>query len=60
MKEFHHNNYKKYRNRLSTLLKRANEKYFTNFFNENIKDIKETWKGIKTLVSVMQKNNGTP
>ena len=60
MKEFHHNNYKKYRNRLSTLLKRANEKYFTNFFNENIKDIKETWKGIKTLVSVMQKNNDTP
>ena len=60
MKEFHHNNYKNYRNRLSTLLKRANEKYFTNFFNENIKDIKETWKGIKTLVSVMQKNNDTP
>ena len=60
MKEFHHSNYKNYRNRLSTLLKRANEKYFTNFFNENIKDIKETWKGIKTLVSVMQKNNDTP
>ena len=60
MKEFHHNNYKNYRNRLSTLLKRANEKYFTNFFNENIKDIKETWKGIKTLVSVIQKNNETP
>ena len=60
MKEFHHNNYKNYRNRLSTLLKRANEKYFTNFFSENIKDIKETWKGIKTLVSVMQKNNDTP
>ena len=37
-KEFHHN-YKNYRNLLSTLLKRAKEKYFTNFFNENIKDI---------------------
>ena len=60
MKEFHHNNYKNYRNLLSTLLKRAKEKYFTIFFNENIKDIKKTWKGIKTLVSMKQKNNDTP
>ena len=59
MKEFHHNNYKNYRNLLSTLLKRAKEEYFTNFFNENIKDIKKTWKGIKTLVSMKQKNNDT-
>ena len=51
MKELHHNNYKNYRNLVSTLLKRAKEKYFTNFFNENIKDIKKTWKGIKSLVS---------
>ena len=60
MKEFHHNNYKNYRNLLSTLLKRAKEEYFTNFFNENIKDIKKTWKGIKTLVWMKQKNNDTP
>ena len=49
-----------YRNLLSTLLKRAKEKYFTNFFNENIKDIKKTWKGIKAFVSVKQKNNDAP
>ena len=60
MKEFHFSNYKNYRNLLSTLLKRAKEKYFTNFFNENIKDIKKTWKGIKTLISMKQKNNDTP
>ena len=60
MKELHHNNYKSYINFLSTLLKRTKEKYFTNFFNENIKDIKKTWKGIKTLVSMKQKNNDTP
>ena len=42
MKEFHHNNYKNYRNLLSTLLKRAKQKYFTDFFNENIKDKKKT------------------
>ena len=61
LKGFHHNSYKNYRNLLlSTLLKRAKEKYFTNFFNENNKDIKKTWKGIKTLVSMKQKNNDTP
>ena len=52
LKEIHLNSYKNYRNLLSTLLKRAKEKYFTNFFNENNKDIKKTWKGIKTLVSI--------
>ena len=31
-----------------------------NVFNENIKDLKKTWKGIKTLVSRKQKNNYTP
>ena len=60
MKELHHKNYESYRNLLSTLLKRAKEKYFTNFFNENIKDIKKIWKGIKSLVSMKQKNNDTP
>ena len=59
LKKFHHSNYKNYRNPLSTLLKRPKEKHFTNFFNENIKDKKKTQKGIKTLVSMKQKNNDT-
>ena len=60
LKEFYHSNYKTCRNLLSTLLKRAKEKYFTKFFNENIKDIKRTWKGIKSLVSMKHKNNDLP
>ena len=43
LKEFYHNNYKNFRNLLSTLIKRAEEKYLTN-----IKDIKKNWKGIET------------
>ena len=39
LKEFYSNNYKIYRNLLSTLFKRAKEKYFIKFFNENRKDI---------------------
>ena len=60
LKEFYHNNYKIYRNLLSTLLKRAKEKYFTKFFNENIKNIKKTWIEIKSLVSMKHKNKDTP
>ena len=60
LKEFYHNNYKTYRNLLSTLLKRAKEKYLLSFFNENMKDIKKTWIGIKSLVSMKHKNNDTP
>ena len=41
-KEFHHNSCKNYRNILPAHLKRAKEKYFTNFFNENVKDLKKT------------------
>ena len=44
LEEFHHSNYKNYKNLLSTLLKRAKEKYFTNFFIENIKDKKKIGK----------------
>ena len=53
LKEFYHNNY---RNLLSALLKSAKEKYFTKSFNENIKDIKKTWMGTKSLLSMEQKN----
>ena len=60
LKEFYHSNYKAYGNLLSTLLKRAKEKYFTKFVNENIKDIKKKWIGTKSLVSIKDKNNDTP
>ena len=60
LKEFYDYNCKTYRNLLSTLLKRAKEKYFTKFFIEDIKDIKKTWKEIKSLVSMKNKNNDTP
>ena len=59
MKELHFSNYKNYRNLLPTLLKRAKEKYFLNFFNQTIKDIKKSWKGKKNYQG-SKRNNGTP
>ena len=45
---------------MSTLLKRTKEKCFAKLFNENIKDTKKIWIGIKSLVSIKNKNNDTP
>ena len=57
LKYFFYKNHKNYRNLLSALIKIAKQKYFTNFLNENIKDIKSTWKGIKTSVPMKQRNS---
>ena len=47
-----HVKYKQYRNFISTLLKRSKCLYFTNFFNDNLNNLKNTWKGIKNLISL--------
>ena len=39
--------YKSFRNMLSTLMKKSKQKYFTKFFENNLKNLKNTWKGIK-------------
>ena len=46
-----HKKYKQYRNLISTLLKRSKRLYFTKFFNDNLNNLKNTWKGIKNLIS---------
>ena len=44
--------YKKYRNLLSTLLKKSKQAYYDRYFEKNLENIKNTWKGIKSLISV--------
>ena len=55
-KDFHLK-YKPYRNLLSTLLKDSKQSYFTDFFKSNNNDIKKTWKGIKSIISMKNKSN---
>ena len=43
--------YKQYRNLLPTLLKESKRSYFTNYFQNNLNNLKSTWKGIKNLIS---------
>ena len=53
--------YKKYRDLLSTLLKdcKNKNKYFS-YFNENIKDVKKTWTGIKSIIYEKYLNSDFP
>ena len=50
-KEFHAN-YKKYRNLRSTLMEKSKQDYYDKYFERNQNNIKNTWKGIKSLISL--------
>ena len=52
LKEEFHTNYKKYRNLLSTLMKKNKQAYYDKYFERNWNNIKNTWKGIKSLISL--------
>ena len=47
-----HIKYKSYRNMLPTLMKKSKQNYFTKFFENNLKNLKNTWKGIKSKISM--------
>ena len=42
--------YKQCRNLLFTLMKGSKKSYFTNYLQNNLNDLKSTWKGIKNLI----------
>ena len=45
---------------LSTLLKRSKQSYFSNFFESNWNNIKNTWKGIKSLITLKDISTSVP
>ena len=55
-----HQEYKTYRNSLSTLLKQRRKFYYNNYFRNNIYNIKDTWKGVKSIISSNTKESGYP
>ena len=52
LKEEFHTNYKIYRNLLSTLMKKSRQAYYDKYFERNWNNIKNTGKGIKSLISL--------
>ena len=52
LKEEFYTNYKKYRKLLSNLMKKSKQGYYDKYFERNWNNIKKTWKGIKSLISL--------
>ncbi|XP_065671749.1 uncharacterized protein LOC136089625 [Hydra vulgaris] len=59
-KTIYHNEYKTFRNNLQSKLKESKKKYYDNYFTENIKNIKATWKGIKNIINIKSNSQTTP
>ena len=38
-------------------MKESKKSYFTNYFQNNLNDLKSTWKGIKNLISLKELPN---
>ena len=54
------NDYKSYRNMISTLLKQSKKNYYDEYFKDNINNTKNTWKGIRSIISIQKTSNNSP
>ena len=54
-----HEQYKTYRNLLSTLMKQSKQIYYTKYFENNWNN-NNTWKGIKALISIKNITSTVP
>ena len=52
VKERYHNEYKDYRNMLSTILTQSKTNYYNHYFETNWNSIKNTWKGLKFILNI--------
>ena len=52
VKERYHKEYKDYRNMLSTILKQSKTNYYNHYFETNWDSIKNTSKGIKSILNI--------
>ena len=60
LKEEFHTNYKKYRNPLSTLMRKSKQAYYDKYFERNWSNIKNTWEGIKSRISLKTVASSVP
>ena len=60
IKEELHQQYKNYRNAIATLIKKSKQNYFIKHFETNIKNLKNTWKEIKSIISLKNSASSSP
>ena len=59
-KDIFHEQFKDYRNMLSTLLKKSRTNYYNQYFEANMNNIKNTWKGIKSILTIKNTSSDFP
>ena len=52
--------YKLYRNKIKHLILLSKKSYYSNYFQNNSKNIKKTWQGIKQVVTLSNKKFHIP
>ena len=53
------NKYKKLRNSITSKIRHNKKKYYENYFNENSDNLRNTWRGIKSIIN-LNKSSSTP
>ena len=59
-KELLYNRFKVYRNMIVTLIRKNKNNYFSKYFSDNVKNLRETWKGIKNIIQIKSNTNSLP
>ena len=60
LKKKYHTKYKKCRNLLSTAMRKSKQAYYNKYFETNWNNIKNTWKAIKSLISLKTVASSVP
>ena len=60
IKEDYHKRYKKLRNQIVTLCRESKMLHYQQFFTENANNMKNTWKGIKSIINIRSNTKGVP
>ena len=60
IKEAKHNDFKIIRNQVTFQIKNSKQNYYKRYFEKNSKNVKKVWEGIKSIVTLKSKANGSP
>ena len=55
-----HHRFKLYRNMLVTLVRKSKQNHFNKYFSDNVKNLRETWKGIKNIIQIKNNTDSLP
>ena len=55
-----HIEYKSLKNRITSLIYFSKKEHYTKYFNQYSKDIKKIWIGIKNIINIKTKDQGSP